>query len=71
MELDYAKLDHDRIVEYLRMCGGHCKVAELIRDSVADKLRIYPLIAKMSIEREIAVISESRWGTPLEVALIE
>ncbi len=71
MEIDFAKLDHDRLIEYLKMCGGRCLVKDIIKDSVVEKLRVYSLLAKMSIDREIRVLNESNWGAPIEIALYD
>lgn len=69
METDYNKLDHDRIIEFLKQNGGGAKVADLITDSGANRLRIYPLLAQMAIDKEIIVEEESFWGAPVKVRL--
>lgn len=68
-ETDYNKLDHDRIIEYMRQNNGVADVADLITDSGANRLRIYPLLAQMSLDKEIVIEEESFWGAPVKVRL--
>lgn len=68
MEKNLKQLDRERILVYLAN-KGCVEVDELIEKSVADKLRIYPLLAELVIEKRIRVLKETGWGAPERVEL--
>ena len=70
-DTDYAAVDSRKIMDYLRRKGGECGVQEMIEKSGAERLRVYPLISRLSIQGSIKVTKYDSWGAPLKVALTE
>lgn len=70
-DIDYAEKDRMKILEYIRKHGNSCSVAELIEKSGAERLRVYPLIARLSIEGNLKITKFDSWGSPVTVLLME
>lgn len=66
-ELDKVGIDGEKIIEYIKRKGGSCSVAELIEESGAERLRVYPLIARLTIMGKLKITKFDSWGTPLAV----
>jgi len=65
--MDYAKIDHDKILNYIETKGGTCPVNDIREYSGADKLRVYPMLQRMEINKEIEVLERGWFGCPLTV----
>lgn len=65
--MNYAKIDHDKILSYIEASSNTCSVNDIMEYSGAEKLRIYPLLQRMEISGEIEVLKRSWLGTPLIV----
>lgn len=62
--MDYAKLDRGRILSYIEARGGESSVKDIIQNSTANKLRIYPLLQQMEMDGEIEVTGHAFLGAP-------
>lgn len=65
--MDYAKIDHDKILNYLEIKDGICSVNDIREYSGADKVRVYPMLQHMEISGEIEVLERGWLGCPLTV----
>lgn len=69
-DVDYAAVDRERILCYIRQCGGSCRVDDIIAHSGAERLRVYPLLAQLSLEGVVMATEESFWGAPVVVNVV-
>lgn len=69
METDYAKLDHDKILKYIRANSPHCLVEDIIKNAGADKVRVYSLLIQMELGGEIETVESSFFGAPVAVKI--
>lgn len=67
--MDYAKIDHDKILNYIEIKGGTCSVKDIREYSGADKLRVYPMLQCMEMDGEIEVLEHGWFGDPLIVKM--
>lgn len=67
--MDYAKIDHDKILNYIRIKGGTCSANEIKECSGADMLRAYPMLIRMEISGEIEILERDGLGRPLIVRM--
>ena len=51
MTMDYKALDTQKIRDYIDASDGMVAVEDIIRDSGADKLRVYPALFELDISR--------------------
>ena len=66
--MNYKQLDRDKILSYLQT---HivCAVDSIIKESGAERLRVYPILFELRQENIIQILEESDWGAPVKVAL--
>jgi len=67
--MDYAKIDYDKILNYIRIKGGTCSVDDIKEHSGADKLRVYPMLQRMEMGEKIEVLERGWFGDPLIVKM--
>ena len=67
--MNYKQQDRDKILIYLQ-AHPVSGVEAIIEESGAERLRIYPILFKLSQERVIRVLEVSEWGAPVKVELI-
>lgn len=67
--MDYAKIDHDKILNYIGIKGGTCSVDDIREYSGANKLRVYPMLQRMEMGEEIEVLEQGWLGAPLIVKM--
>ncbi len=67
--MDYAKIDHNKILNYIRIKGGTCSVNDIKECSGADILRVYPMLQRMETGGEIEVLERGWFGNPLIVKM--
>lgn len=68
-EINYKEIDRRKIIEYISKRGGQCLVDEIIKNSGANKLRVYPILFEESQTHNITVIEEENLGSPKVVKL--
>lgn len=66
--MSYKQQDRDRILSYLQT-HPVSTVDAIIRESGAERLRVYPILFELSLESVIRVVEESEWGAPVKVAI--
>jgi len=69
-DINYKKLDEDAIMAFLKNNEGDVKVASIITDSGANKLRVYNILFEMEQKGIIIVTQKSELGTPELVKLV-
>lgn len=69
MENNNKQLDRERILSYLKTHLISI-VDAIIRESGAERLRVYPILLELSQEKILWVVEESEWGAPVKVDLI-
>ena len=67
--MNYKQQDRERILSYLNT-QPVCTVDAIIQESGAERLRVYPILFELSLEKRIRVVEESEWGAPVKVELM-
>lgn len=67
--MDYASLDRQKILAYLKENGGTASVNDIITHSGAESLRIYSLIQQLKLKGEIIILKESSFGAPVAIQM--
>ena len=60
---NYKKIDREVIISYLQGKKS-VKVKDIIEKTVAEKLRVYPILFEMEQEGTIVVLNRSSYGAP-------
>ena len=67
--MDYKQQDRDKILSYLQ-AYPISTVDAIIQESGAERLRVYPILFELNLEKRIRVVEESEWGAPVKVELM-
>lgn len=67
--INYKERDALSIVTLLREMSRPVSIKEIIANSGADKLRVYPILFELEMSNLISVVKRSKLGTPEEVVL--
>lgn len=65
--MNYKIIDTQRIIDYINSVSGRILVEDIIQNSGADKLRIYPALFELEQNRWLEVIEWEEFGAPLIV----
>lgn len=68
-EVNYELRDYVSILSYIQAKGGECLVDDIFREAGADKLRVYPILIKMELGKELEVTEKSQFGSPVRIKL--
>ena len=66
--MNYKQQDRDKILSYLQT-HSVSTVDSIIKESGAERLRVYPILFELRQENIIQILEESDWGVPVKVAL--
>ena len=69
-EMDYKEIDRKSIFEYIEKQGGQCPVQDIIKNSGAEKLRVYPILFEEVQSARLTVLEEESFGSPKIVKLL-
>ena len=69
-EMDYEEIDRKSILEYIEKQGGQCPVQDIIKNSGAEKLRVYPILFEEVQSARLTVLEEESFGSPKIVKLL-
>ena len=69
-EVDYKDIDRKAILEYIKQQGGQCPVRDIIKNSGAEKLRVYPILFEEVQSARLTVLEEESFGSPKIVKLL-
>ena len=69
-EVDYKDIDRKVILEYIKKQGGQCPVQDIIKNSGAEKLRVYPILFEEVQSARLTVLEEESFGSPKIVKLL-
>ena len=69
-EMDYKEIDRKSILEYIEKQGGQCPVQDIIKNSGAEKLRVYPILFEEVQSARLTVLEEESFGSPKIVKLL-
>lgn len=67
MDVNYKQLDTQRIIQYIDSFSGGVYVEDIILNSGADKLRVYPALFELEQSGWLEVLEREELGTPLVV----
>ena len=67
-EINYKEYDRKLILEYLKG-KAEVHVDDIIANSGADKLRVYPILFEEVMDGFIVVVKENKYGSPVIVSL--
>ena len=69
-EDSYKSQDRERILSFISNRGGSALVEEVIEQSGAEPLRVYPLLFELRQEGLLAYEEEEEYGSPKRVRLM-
>ncbi|WP_129618263.1 MULTISPECIES: hypothetical protein [Bacteroides] len=67
MTMDYKALDTQKIRDYIDASDGMVAVDDIIRNSGADKLRVYPALFELEHDGYIEVAERGELGAPIAI----
>lgn len=67
--MNYKVLDTQRIIDYIRSSSDKVPVEEIIRNSGAEKLRVYPALFELEQSGQIEVLEREELGAPSVVRI--
>lgn len=76
MDVNYKLIDTQKIIDYINSFSGEIRVEDIVRNSGADKLRVYPALFELEQEGIIDVLEREELGhqqwyvreeTPLQI----
>lgn len=67
MSIDYKALDTQKIRDYIDALGTVVTVDDIIRNSGADKLRVYPALFELEHDGYIEVTEREELGAPAAI----
>ena len=66
--MNYKQQDRDKILSYLQT-HSVSTVDDIVNQSGAERLRVYPILFELRQEKIIQILEESEWGAPVKVVL--
>lgn len=66
-DVNYKVADTRKIVQYIASFPGEVEVEDIIRNSGAEKLRVYPALFELEQEGYLTVTRRELLGAPLTV----
>ena len=66
--MNYKQQDRDKILSYLQT-HSVSTVDSIIKESGAERLRVYPILFELRQVNIIQILEESDWVAPVKVAL--
>ena len=69
-EDSYKSQDRERILSFISSQGGSALVEEVMEQSGAEPLRVYPLLFELRQEGLLAYEEEEEYGSPKRVRLM-
>ena len=67
MDVNYKLIDTQKIIDYINSFLGEIRVEDIIQNSGADKLRVYPALFELEQEGIIDVLEREELGAPAVV----
>lgn len=67
MDVNYKLIDTQKIIDYINSFLGEIRVEDIIQNSGADKLRVYPALFELEQEGFIDVLEREELGAPAVV----
>ena len=67
MNIDYKALDTQKVVDYILTFSEEVLVVNIIQNSGADKLRVYPALFELEQNGFLEVVEREELGAPLVV----
>ena len=67
MNIDYKALDTQKVVDYILSFSEEVLVVNIIQNSGADKLRLYPALFELEQNGFLEVVEREELGAPLVV----
>ena len=65
--MNYKVIDTQKIIDYINSFLGEIRVEDIIQNSGADKLRVYPALFELEQEGIIDVLEREELGAPAVV----
>lgn len=67
MDVNYKLIDTQRIIDYITSFSKAVSVEEIIQNSGAEKLRVYPALFELEQSGFLEVLEREELGAPLMV----
>lgn len=66
-DMDYKAIDAQKIIDYIETSARDVSVKDLLLNSGADKLRIYPILFELEQASCVEVVRRNLLGAPLRI----
>lgn len=67
--MNYKVLDTQKIIDYIHSSSDKVSVEDIIRNSGAEKLRVYPALFELEQDGQIEVLEREELGAPSVVCI--
>lgn len=69
MQKSFKEQDREHILDYIAKAEGDVKVDDIIAQSGAHKLRVYPILFELVQEKKLMVVKKESMGAPKVVRM--
>ena len=70
MQKSFKEQDREHILTYIKKEDGDVKVDDIITNSGAHKLRVYPILFELVQEKKLKVVKKEKMGAPMVVRMV-
>ncbi len=68
--MNCKEIDREKITGFIATNGGECLVEDVLRESGAEPLRVYPILFEESLAGRIVYVEVGPLGDPVAVRLL-
>ena len=69
-KINYKAIDRERILSFIASQGGMASVIDIMEQSGAEKLRVYPILMEESLAGRLMYVEEEEYGSPKVVKIV-
>ena len=69
-KINYKAIDRERILSFIASQGGMASVIDIMEQSGAEKLRVYPILMEEKLARRLMYVEEEEYGSPKVVKIV-
>lgn len=69
-KINYKAIDRERILSFIASQGGMASVIDIMEQSGAEKLRVYPILMEENLAGRLMYVEEEEYGSPKVVKIV-
>ena len=69
-KINYKAIDRERILSFIASQGGMASVIDIMEQSGAEKLRVYPILMEEKLAGRLMYVEEEEYGSPKVVKIV-